>query len=325
MRETATELRDKAARAATLFTTGIRIIACIILSIALMDHTTIVQTNRFTLHASDGAPIVGTVRSTGGDNKPVILVFHGFRGFKDWGFFPYVCEHLARSGAIAVSFNFSLNGVREGSDVFDDLDNFARNTISRELEEAALVIKSIADGSLAALAPLLERRSSSLFLLGHSRGGGIALLATRTCEQYVEQTAVWNSVSTYDRFTPRQKQEWRSRGVLEAMNSRTKQMMAMNVAYLDDVETQAERLSPLAAMPSISQPVLIVHGEQDMTVPVREAYKLAAANNGAQLDVIPQASHTFNAVHPFAGTTPQLERALEITETFFALEHDSDV
>ena len=277
------------------------------------------QTNRFTLHAADGAPIAGTVRSTGGKDKPVVVVFHGFRGFKDWGFFPYVCEHLARRGAIAVSFNFSLNGIREGSDVFDDLDNFARNTISRELDEAALVIDSIAGGSLAAQAPLLEHRSNALMLLGHSRGGGIAVLATRDCEQHVQRTAVWNSVSTFDRFTPRQKQEWRSRGVMEAMNARTKQMMAMNVSYLDDIENNAERLSPLGAIAGLSRPVLVVHGEQDMTVPVREAHRLAAARAGTQLEIIPQAGHTFNAVHPFAGTTPQLEQAIGITETFFGL------
>ncbi len=299
--------------------------ANIITVILPMDNTTIVHTNRFTLHAADGAPIAGTVRSTGGENKPVVLVFHGLRGFKDWGFFPYVCEHLARRGAVVVSINFSLNGVREGSDSFDDLDNFARNTISRELEEAGLVIETIASGSLASIAPLVPHSSNSLYLLGHSRGGGIALLATRDCQHHIARTAVWNSVSTYDRFTPRQKQEWRSRGVLEAMNTRTKQMMAMNVAYLDDIEINAERLAPLAAISDISRPVLIVHGEQDMTVPVREARKLAEAYEEAELAIIPQAGHTFNAVHPFAGTTPQLERAIAITETFFGLEHDSYV
>lgn len=284
-----------------------------------MDNTTIVYTNRFTLHASDGAPIAGTVRSTGGTGKPIVLVFHGFRGFKDWGFFPYVCEHIARSGAIAISFNFSLNGIREGSDIFEDLDNFARNTISREWDEATAIIRSIANGTIAAQAPLAATQHTDIFLLGHSRGGGIALLAARDNADTVQRTAVWNSVATFDRFTPRQKAEWRRRGVTEAMNARTQQMMAMNVSYLDDIEHNAARLSPTEAAHSLVHPLLIVHGEQDMTVPVREAHKLAAAQPTARVDIIAQASHTFNAVHPFAGTTPQLERALASTEEFFGL------
>ena len=36
---------------------------------------------------------------------------HGFKGFKDWGFFPHLADRLARAGLVAVSFNFSGSGV----------------------------------------------------------------------------------------------------------------------------------------------------------------------------------------------------------------------
>lgn len=279
-----------------------------------------VHTIRFTIPASDGAPLVGNVRTTGGSApRPLVLVLHGFKGFMDWGFFPYVCEYFARHGAIAVNFNFSLNGVREGADIFDDLDNFARNTISREREETGMVLHMLRSGTLTAEAEALEHWNGELFLLGHSRGGGVALLAARDHAEDISRTAVWNAVSTFDRFTPRQKKEWRERGVLESVNTRTKQKMAMHVSYLDDVEAHAEQLTPATAIADIPKPVLLVHAEQDMTVPVREAHTLAQAQPDARLEIIPQAGHTFNVVHPFAGTTPQLEQALRVTREFFGL------
>ena len=43
--------------------------------------------------------------------NPVIIFTHGFKGFKDWGGFPYMMKRIASKGFTAVSFNFSHNGV----------------------------------------------------------------------------------------------------------------------------------------------------------------------------------------------------------------------
>lgn len=282
-----------------------------------MEKTSLLH-EPFTLSAPDGAPIVGTIRTeNNAERKPLVLVLHGLKGFKDWGFFPYTCEYFARCAAITMSINFSLNGMREGSDVFDDLDNFARNTISREVEEVALVLQALHSGGIANNA--LEQWDGRIFVLGHSRGGGVALLATRNNQERVHKTATWNAVSTFDRFTNRQKQAWRAAGVLESPNARTKQVMAMKVSYLDDIEQHADRLTPAMAVADIRTPVLIIHAEQDLTVPVREAKRLAGAQPAAQLVLIPQTGHTFHAVHPFAGTTAPLEEALDKTRIFFGL------
>ena len=50
-------------------------------------------------------------RPARGVPRSAVIVAHGFKGFKDWGFFPYLCESLARDGHLVVSFNTSLNGV----------------------------------------------------------------------------------------------------------------------------------------------------------------------------------------------------------------------
>ncbi|RMD98153.1 MAG: alpha/beta hydrolase, partial [Calditrichaeota bacterium] len=43
-------------------------------------------------------------------NAPVVLIMHGFKAFKDWGFFPDICARLTESGYVAINFNFSRNG-----------------------------------------------------------------------------------------------------------------------------------------------------------------------------------------------------------------------
>jgi len=36
---------------------------------------------------------------------------HGFKGFKDWGFVPYIGETFASKGFAFLTFNFSHNGI----------------------------------------------------------------------------------------------------------------------------------------------------------------------------------------------------------------------
>ena len=40
---------------------------------------------------------------------PLVILCHGFKGFKDWGCFPYLMEKIAAEGNYAVSFNFSYS------------------------------------------------------------------------------------------------------------------------------------------------------------------------------------------------------------------------
>ena len=44
-------------------------------------------------------------------NAPGIVICHGFKGFKNWAFFPVIAESLAEAGYFALTFNFSRNGI----------------------------------------------------------------------------------------------------------------------------------------------------------------------------------------------------------------------
>ena len=86
------------------------------------------QERAFSVENDRGDTVHGDVRFVeDGSVKPVVVFCHGFKGFKDWGPFPEWGRFLARSGFVAVHFNFSRNGVTpEAPTEFTDLDAFAR-------------------------------------------------------------------------------------------------------------------------------------------------------------------------------------------------------
>ena len=264
-----------------------------------------------------GDPIHGDVRIPDGPPpEGVVVVAHGFKGFKDWGFFPYLCESLAGAGLAAVSFNFSLNGVGSGDPTeFNDLEGFGRNTLSRELEDLHFVVDAVREGDL------LPRPPRRLGLLGHSRGGASVILVARELAAAgwePDALVTWSSVSTLDRWPDPTKEEWREEGRLYVLNARTGQQMPLDVSLLEDFEENRERLDVERAAEEVEAPWLILHGADDASVPVAEARRLAsAAGENARLSVVEGAGHTFEVGHPFQEPSPEFAQALNETASHF--------
>ena len=247
--------------------------------------------------------------------RPVVVICHGFKGFMEWGFFPHAATLLAGRGFVAVRFNLSGAGMRPGDELVTDLGAFRDNTYSRELADLLAVLAALGE----TIAPgRVDRRRIGLF--GHSRGGGAALLAAAhpPWRERVRALVTWAAIADVDRFTPEQKADWRRAGELPVVNARTGQRLALGVGLLDDVEERRAELNLLAASAARSAPWLIVHGDDDESVPVAEAHRLAAGAAGEkELLIVSAANHTFGVRHPFAGPTPQLIQALNATQRWF--------
>jgi Lysophospholipase len=164
--------------------------------------------------------------------RSVVVIAHGFKGFKDWGFFPHAGDYFAHAGYHCVIFNFSHNGITPGNDIFDEPEKFADNTASLELSELIEVVRRVVSNEFC-------KFNGDLFIIGHSRGGGIAMLAA---PHIAELTALglWSAISYTDRFTERQKEVARSVGYLEVPNSRTGQILRMNRSFFEDIEANKE-------------------------------------------------------------------------------------
>src|SRR6185437_16661943 len=126
-------------------------------------------------------------------------------------------------------------------------------TFSAELQDLRRVIDAL-DGANLGVA-----RPSGVGLLGHSRGGGIAVLQTAG-DPRVRALATWSAISTVERWPAPQRAAWRASGVSEVKNVRTGQVLPLYTDVLDDVERHAGALDIEAAARRIAVPWLIVHG-----------------------------------------------------------------
>jgi dienelactone hydrolase len=269
------------------------------------------RSSSFELRNRDGRPLGGDLRC--GDDageRPVVVVCHGFKGFKNWGFFPYLGERLSRAGFAAVGFNFSGSGVGAGQESFTELDRFAADTTTQQLDDLGAVLDAVERGEIGA--GCADRRRVAV--LGHSRGGATAILRARA-DRRLRAVVTWAGISTLQRWSESEASAWRRRGYTEVLNTRTGQILRMNVSYLDDLAANGERYDVLRAVSELEVPLLVVHGGDDTSVPAREARALhAAARPGrAELLVIPDTGHTFGAVHPWQDSNPALERAIDHT------------
>lgn len=270
----------------------------------------------FELASRDGGPPVrGDVRVRQGHTPDAAVVFvHGFKGFRTFGFFPNLARAAAARGFAAVTFDFSHNGIGpDGADTFSALPLFAGQTHTRNLAEIRRVVDVLTGGTA-----LLPRPARRVGLLGHSRGGGEAVLAAAE-DPRVEALVTWAAIaSIVDRWTPEQVQTWRAGGVVEIENARTRQAMPVGPLYWRDVEENRERLDIPAAAARLSIPWLIVHGDADASVPVAEGHRLFdAAGENAELLVVEGADHGFNGRHPYAGATPELRMVADASLEWF--------
>lgn len=250
-------------------------------------------------------------RPAASEPRSSVLVVHGFKGFKDWGFFPHLCERLAADGHLVVSFNGSRNGIGPNLLDFTDLDAFGRNTISHEIAEVHWMVDRLLAGEWSG-----GRSPESVGILGHSRGGGTSIV-TVSERGDVSSLVTWAAVSTFLRWTREQEEDWMRRGVMHVANARTGQDMPLYRVVQADLEEHRRRFDVLAAAAKVSVPWLIVHGAEDPTVPVAEARELAVAGPNAVLVPVEGSGHTFEAVHPLDGVTPGLEAAIHATLRHF--------
>jgi pimeloyl-ACP methyl ester carboxylesterase len=230
-------------------------------------------------------------------DAPLVIFAHGFKGFKDWGTHNLVAQHFAENGYRYLKFNFSHNGTTPDSPIdFVDLIAFSDNTFSMELEDLNAVIDFACNGSAIP-------RANGVYLIGHSMGGGISIIKTAE-DKRIKKLVTMASVSGFRNLWPKEAEEqWKLQGIMYMLNSRTNQKMPLKASLLDDLDKHPGRLDVLTKAAEITQPWLIVHGDEDKTVPLSHAKQLEKAQPHAEFSIIKGGDHTFGGSHPYAKNT----------------------
>ena len=278
-----------------------------------MNDSTIIREKLTLLNASGESIQIDVRYNEGRKNSPVIVICHSFMAFKDWGFFPYIGEQLARAGFVSVAFNFSLNGVVGHSHRITDFEKFERNTFTDELGDLRCVLDMIASGKIAQRFADTER----IAVLGHSRGGGIAIVQASK-DKRIRALVTWSSISTFDRWTDHQKARWRMLGYLPLAKDSAVSPLALGIRLLDDYEQHKSELDILGAAKKIRAAWFILHGRADVTVHPSEAEKLFQAANhlSTELMIVDAVGHLYNAASRSENNYITLNSILEFTTTF---------
>jgi pimeloyl-ACP methyl ester carboxylesterase len=186
-----------------------------------------------------------------------VILCHGMDSDKKSEKLIFLGRKLAAAGILALRFDFAYVGESTGK--------FADITYSGEVEDLK-----------AAYALVRERQPGKIAILGSSMGGTVALLFAATEPSVAALVTVAAPVHP-ENFPRRilaaaQLQEWRDRGFTLYNGQR------LNVSLLEDLE----RLDVPRAAREVKCPVLILHGDADPIVPVREAHELHECLTGSK-------------------------------------------
>lgn len=223
-------------------------------------------------------------------NQNILIFIHGYMGYKDWGAWNLMQKYFVQKGFGFCKFNFSHNGGSCDNPIdFPDLEAFSQNTYSKEVFDLQQVLSFI------------EKQTKSfpiVHLIGHSRGGGIALLNAN--DERVYSVTTLAAISNIEkRFSDQEMlQEWKEKGVKYVMNQRTKQQLPHSYIQVEDFEQNRNLLSIQLACKKLNKPILILHGEQDISVSIDEAYEIATWT-GKKVKVVKDTDHVFGATQPW--------------------------
>lgn len=237
--------------------------------------------------------------------QPIVIFCHGYKGFKDWGAWNIMAKEIAKAGNCFIKFNFSHNGGTMNNPIdFPDLEAFGNNNYTKELND----LKAVIDWAQDQFKNNLQIDINNICLIGHSRGGGIAIIKASE-DIRITKLITLASVSNFEKRTATigDLKEWKEKGVKYVLNGRTKQQMPHFYQFYENFKANENRLHIKSAIKQVKVPILIIHGDKDTSISIDEAKDLHKWNPTSQLKIIEGADHVFNTKHPWDKETLSYE------------------
>lgn len=225
---------------------------------------------------SNGNKVCGILSNpTGNKEKPIIILCHGFTTSKDSNTNTKLEIIFNKKEISTLRFDFFGHGESEGK--------FEEVTISKAVDDI-----------LQGINFLKGKGYSKIGLVGSSFGGMASLLAaSRTNELYV--LALKSPVSDYlgkliadmNRY-PLEK--WKEQGFIYHEGN-----LKLNYSFFED----AEKINSYEEIKKIKIPTMIVHGDNDESVPIEQSKKAASLIENCKLEIIEGADHNYSKPEDF--------------------------
>ena len=210
---------------------------------------------------------------TDGTKVPLVIIIHGFTGHMEERHILAVSETLKETGCATLRVDMYGHGSSDGE--------FAKHTLFKWMSNALTVIDYARSLDFV----------SDLYLCGHSQGGMMAMLAAGMKHEYIKGliplSPAW-MIPEHARKGTLLGQDFDPDHIpdmLPAWGDRGLEGNYVRVAQTIHVEDFIDRYDG---------PVLIVHGDEDETVPVQYGIEAARRYKDAKLVLIPGDTHCYD-------------------------------
>jgi uncharacterized protein len=211
---------------------------------------------------------------SGNKSNPIIILAHGFTTSKNSTGIKLLAEKLDNKGISSFRFDFFGHGESEGK--------FENITVSEGVEDI-----------LSAITYVKKQGYKKIGLVGSSFGGICSTLAaSKSPELFV--LALKSPVSDYpaiDEIKKMQKKgiaEWKKHNYIIYNKEKN---LKLNYSFYEDIS----KLDVYKNAANINIPTIIIHGDKDEEVSVKQSYELVKIIKTSKLLVIKGADHRYTA------------------------------
>lgn len=230
-------------------------------------------------------------RPVRGGLSPLVILLHGFTGYKEEEHIVTLADALAAAGIAAVHLDAPGSGESDGTWA----DDYRLTNYLEAIPDVITFLRSTL--------PVDPHR---IGLWGHSMGGFVALAAAARHPEDVAALVCSQPSSGWRLHTPGRTDPWRTTGWSTFSNSHFPEIK-LPYAFLED----RQQYDALREAPNLKAPVLFIAGTNDVLVPAERVRKMF------QVAPEPKVYLDFPTAHDYKRDPENLARINEATVDFF--------
>lgn len=278
--------------------------------------------NQLSITNDRGLEILIDTHRPPGDAKACVVIVHGFKGYKDYGFIPVMAHDLCEQDMLVHRINLSTSGMTNETETFARPDLFALDTWNRQVEDVQQVVRAIQTGTL-------DGAGLPLFLIGHSRGGATVLLAGGRHGASLELSGIItiNAVDRCCRMSQVEQRAMLERGYTYTESARTGQTLRIDSNWLQEQLNEPDAHDVLLQASRCGVPICVMHGDNDDAVDIGAGEAITHKLN-TPLFVLPGSNHVLNMPNPSDREAPRslpFLKAIDEINRFIGQYSDSTV
>ena len=221
----------------------------------------------------DGENLAGTLHLPDQPSQFGIVLGHCFTCTRHTTILRRLAKDLIEEGFIALRFDFSGNGQSEGE--------FSQSTYSKQITEMQKAVEIVASNGAAWIG-----------MAGHSMGGLISFLTASQTESVNAVCAIGSRLTAMKatHFLSQTQRE-----ILENTGQVSFTSRGRFLTVTEDFFSDADRFELQQILQAFHKPLLMIHGDQDKIIPVREANRAREiSTRSVDVEIIAGGDHMFS-------------------------------